>query len=68
MGMNKRILPDKVYLQNMVYDFGIKSVVEQYGNADMLMGSPESMMYYETIVIEYESMESRGVCRYLLKH
>lgn len=61
MGMNKRILPDKECLQNMVYDFGVKSVVEQYSNADMLMGSTESMMYYETMVMEYESMESRGV-------
>lgn len=57
MGFNKRILPEKPYLQNMVYDFGIKIVVEMYGNADMLMGSADSMVYYETIVKEYESME-----------
>ena len=61
MGMNKRILPDKMYLQNMVYDFGVKKVVEYYGNADVLMGTTDSMMYYETITKEYESMERRGV-------
>lgn len=57
MGFNKRILPEKSYLQNMVYDFGIKIVVEMYSNADMLMGPTDSMVYYETIVKEYESLE-----------
>ena len=54
MGFNKRILPDKVTLQNMVYDFGVKSVVEQYDNVDMLMGDTESMAYLQTIIREYE--------------
>jgi len=54
MGFNKRILPDKMTLQNMVYDFGVKSVVEQYDNVDMLMGDVESMAYLQTIIREYE--------------
>ena len=54
MGFNKRILPDKMTLQNMVYDFGVKSVVEQYDNVDMLMGDVESMAYLQTIIKEYE--------------
>ena len=54
MGFNKRILPDKVTLQNMVYYFGVKSVVEQYDNVDMLMGDTESMAYLQTIIREYE--------------
>lgn len=54
MGFNKRILPDRMTLQNMVYDFGLKSVVEQYSNADMLMGDTESMAYLQTIIREYE--------------
>lgn len=54
MGFNKRILPDKMTLQNMVYDFGVKSVVEQYDNVDMLMGDTESMAYLQTIIREYE--------------
>lgn len=54
MGFNKRILPDKMTLQNMVYDFGVKSVVEQYDNVDMLMGDIESMAYLQTIIREYE--------------
>jgi len=61
MGMNKRILPSKSLLQNMVYDFGVKSVLENYGSADMLMGSVESMEYYQSIREQYESMERRGV-------
>ena len=54
MGFNKRILPDKVTLQNMVYDFGVKSVVEQYINADVLFGDSDSKEYFETIMKEYE--------------
>ena len=54
MGFNKRILPDKMTLQNMVYDFGVKSVVEQYDNVDMLMGDVEAMAYLQTIIREYE--------------
>jgi hypothetical protein len=61
MGMNKRILPSKPLLQNMVYDFGVKSVLENYGSADMLMGSAESMEYYQSIRKRYESMERGGV-------
>jgi len=52
----------------MVYDFGVKSVLENYGSADMLMGSAESMEYYQSIREQYESMERRGVWWYLLKH
>ena len=59
--MNKRILPSKSLLQNMVYDFGVKNVVENYGSADMLMGSAESMEYNQSIKEQYESMERRGV-------
>jgi len=59
--MNKRILPSKPLLQNMVYDFGVKSVLENYGSADMLMGSAESMEYYQSIRKRYESMERGGV-------
>lgn len=54
MGFNKRILPDKVTLQNMVYDFGVKSVVEQYNNADVLFGDVDAKEYFETIIREYE--------------
>lgn len=54
MGFNKRILPDKVTLQNMVYDFGVKNVVEQYINADVLFGDLDSKEYFETIMKEYE--------------
>jgi hypothetical protein len=54
MGFNKRILPSKITLQNMVYDFGVKSVVERYINADVLFGDSESKTYFETIVKEYE--------------
>ena len=54
MGFNKRILPNKEILQNMVYDYGLKVVVEQYDNVDMLMGDTESMAYFQSIVREYE--------------
>jgi hypothetical protein len=54
MGFDKRILPSKITLQNMVYDFGVKSVVERYINADVLFGDSESKTYFETIVKEYE--------------
>lgn len=54
MGFNKRILPDKTTLQNMVYDFGVKSVVEQYNNADVLFGDVDSKEYFEAITREYE--------------
>lgn len=54
MGFNKRILPNKITLQNMVYDFGVESVVKKYINADVLFGDAESKTYFETIVREYE--------------
>jgi hypothetical protein len=54
MGFNKRILPDKMTLQNMVYDFGVKSVIEQYNNADVLFGDVDAKEYFETIIREYE--------------
>ena len=54
MGFNKRILPNKITLQNMVYDFGVESVVKRYINADVLFGDVESKTYFETIVREYE--------------
>jgi|TARA_R110000744_G_scaffold7458_2_gene25875 hypothetical protein len=55
MGFNKRILPDKERLQNMVFDHGLEWVVEKYSKADMLMGSVESQSYYQNLIREYES-------------
>ena len=54
MGFNKRILPDKNTLQNMVYDFGIEEVVKRYNKTDMIMGDVESMAYLQNIIREYE--------------
>lgn len=54
MGFNKRILPSKDKLQSMVYDYGVKSVVEQYNNADVLFGDVDSKEYFEAIIREYE--------------
>lgn len=54
MGFNKRILPDKGTLQNMVYDFGVAEVVKRYNKTDMIMGDVESMAYLQNIIREYE--------------
>lgn len=54
MGFNKRILPDKERLQNLVYDYGVVAVIKRYEKADMLMGSVESMAYLQNIIREYE--------------
>ena len=54
MGFNKRIIPDKITLQNMVYDFGVEEVINRYKKADMLMGDSESMAYLQSIIREYE--------------
>ena len=54
MGFNKRILPDKERLQNLVYDDGVVEVIKRYEKVDMLMGSVESMAYLQNIIREYE--------------
>ena len=54
MGFNKRILPDKERLQNLVYDYGVVEVIKRYEKVDMLMGSVESMAYLQNIIREYE--------------
>ena len=54
MGFNKRIIPDKITLQNMAYDFGVEEVINRYKKADMLMGDSESMAYLQSIIREYE--------------
>jgi hypothetical protein len=55
MGFNKRILPSKVTLQNMVFDYGVAEVVGRYKKVDMLIGDSDSMVYLEQIIKEYES-------------
>lgn len=55
MGFNKRILPSKVTLQNMVFDYGVAEVVSRYKKVDMLIGDSDSMVYLEQIIKEYES-------------
>jgi hypothetical protein len=54
MGFNKRILPNKETLQNMVYDYGVKEVISRYEKVDMLMGDVEAMAYLQNIIREYE--------------
>jgi hypothetical protein len=55
MGFNKRILPSKLTLQNMVFDYGVAEVVSRYKKVDMLIGDSDSMVYLEQIIKEYES-------------
>jgi hypothetical protein len=55
MGFNKRILPSKVTLQNMVFDYGVAEVVGRYKKVDMLIGDSGSMVYLEQLIKEYES-------------
>jgi hypothetical protein len=54
MGFNKRILPDKITLQNMVYDFGVKDVVDRYEKTDMVIGNPDAVEYFNSLIEQYE--------------
>ena len=54
MGFNKRILPDKITLQNMVFDFGVKDVVDRYEKTDMVIGNPDAVEYFNSLIEQYE--------------
>jgi len=46
MGFNKKYLPAKYQLQQMVYDHGAEYVVRLYEKADALIGDSNSIEYY----------------------
>jgi sRNA-binding regulator protein Hfq len=43
MGFNKRIMLKKYQLQQMVYDHGVKYVVDYYSKADAIIGDAETI-------------------------
>jgi hypothetical protein len=52
MGFNKRHLPAKHILQQMVYDHGVEWVVKNYASADVLIGDGDSVDYiYELQIL-----------------
>ena len=52
MGFNKRHLPAKHILQQMVYDHSVEWVVKNYASADVLIGDGDSVDYiYELQIL-----------------
>jgi hypothetical protein len=49
MGFNKKYLPEKYQLQQMVYDHGAEYVVRIYESADALIGPSNSIEYLHSL-------------------
>lgn len=56
MGFNKKYLPQKKELEQMVYDYGAKYVIDRFTNAkiDALMGPSDSFDYLQLLIKKYE--------------
>lgn len=49
MGFNKRIMLKKYQLQQMLYDHGVKYVVDYYSKADAIIGDADSLDYLKSL-------------------
>jgi len=38
----------------MVYDFGVKDVVDRYEKTDMVIGNPDAVEYFNSLIEQYE--------------
>jgi len=56
MGFNKKYLPEKKQLEQMVYDYGAEYVIHRFTNVkvDALMGPSDSFDYLKLLIKKYE--------------
>jgi hypothetical protein len=59
MGFNKKYIPTIDILQQMVYDYGVGYVINQFEKADALIGSEESVRFLEKLKEEEHEMGAK---------